>query len=63
MSKVRVGVIGAGSWAIASHLPNLAKHDDLEFVGISRKGEEILHKIKDRYGFQMSLMQELIFAL
>jgi predicted dehydrogenase len=54
MSKVRVGVIGAGSWAIASHLPNLAKHDDLEFVGISRKGEEILHKIKDRYGFQIA---------
>lgn len=54
MAKVRVGVIGAGSWAIASHLPNLAKHDDLEFVGISRKGEEILHKIKDRYGFQVA---------
>jgi predicted dehydrogenase len=34
MAKVRVGVIGAGSWAIASHLPHLANHDDLEFVGI-----------------------------
>ncbi len=54
MAKVRVGVIGAGSWAIASHLPNLAKHDDVEFVGISRIGEEILYKMKDRYGFQVA---------
>ena len=54
MAKVRVGVIGAGSWAIASHLPYLAKHDDLEFVGISRKGPEILKKISDRYRFQVA---------
>lgn len=54
MAKVRVGVIGAGSWAIASHLPNLAKHDNLDFVGISRIGEEILYKMKDRYGFQVA---------
>ena len=45
MNKVRVGVIGAGSWAIASHLPNLAKHNDLEYVGISRKGTDILTRI------------------
>ena len=54
MAKVRVGVIGAGSWAIASHLPHLANHDDLEFVGISRKGPEILKKISDRYGFKVA---------
>lgn len=54
MAKVRVGVIGAGSWAIASHLPHLAKHDDLEYVGISRKGPEILKKIADRYGFKVA---------
>ena len=54
MAKVRVGVIGAGSWAIASHLPHLANHDDLEFVGISRKGPEILKKIADRYGFKVA---------
>ena len=54
MAKVRVGIIGAGSWAIASHLPHLANHDDLEFVGISRKGPEILKKISDRYGFKVA---------
>jgi len=54
MSKIRVGVIGAGSWALASHLPNLAKHKDVEFVGVSRKGPEILQKIKDQYGFKVA---------
>jgi predicted dehydrogenase len=52
MSKIRVGVIGAGSWTMASHLPNLAKHADVEFVAVARKGPELLAKIKDEYGFQ-----------
>jgi len=51
---IRVGVIGAGSWTVASHLPNLAKHDDVEFVGVSRKGPELLQKIKDEYGFDIA---------
>ena len=54
LAKIRVGIIGAGSWAVASHLPNLAKHKDVEFVGISRKGPELLKKIKDQYGFQVA---------
>ena len=54
MSPIRVGVIGAGSWAVASHLPNLAKHADVEFVGVSRKGPELLAKIKDDYGFSVA---------
>ncbi|MBC7464076.1 MAG: Gfo/Idh/MocA family oxidoreductase [Actinobacteria bacterium] len=54
MAKIRVGVIGAGSWALASHLPNLARHSDVEFVGVSRKGPEILQKIKDQYGFKVA---------
>ena len=48
MGKVRVGVIGAGSWAVASHLPNLARHKDVEFVGVARKGVEILKKSQDQ---------------
>ncbi len=53
MSKIRVGIIGAGSWVVASHLPSLARHKDVEFVGISRKGPELLEKIKNQYGFQV----------
>src|SRR5690349_16188862 len=55
MAKLRLGVIGAGSWAVASHLPNLAnRRDDVEFVGVARKGPELLQKIKDQYGFQVA---------
>ena len=54
MARIRVGVIGAGSWTVASHLPNLARHDDVEFVGVSRKGPELLDKIAQEYGFQVA---------
>ena len=55
MAKLRLGVIGAGSWAVASHLPNLANHrDEVEFVGVARKGPELLAKIRDQYGFQVA---------
>jgi predicted dehydrogenase len=55
MTKLRLGVIGAGSWAIASHLPNFAKRrDDVEFVGVCRKGPELLEKVKQDWGFQVA---------
>src|SRR5919198_1242365 len=55
MAKLRLGIIGAGSWAVASHLPNFAKRkDDVEFVGVSRKGPDLLAKIKDDWGFQVA---------
>jgi predicted dehydrogenase len=50
--KLRLGVIGAGSWAVASHLPNFAKRDEVEPVAVARKGPELLAKIKDDFGFQ-----------
>lgn len=51
-ARLRLGVIGAGSWAVASHLPELAKRrDQVEFVAVSRKGSAMLEKIKDDWGF------------
>jgi predicted dehydrogenase len=51
-AKLRLGVIGAGSWAVAAHLPNLAqRRDEVEFVGVCRQGPELLEKIKDDWGF------------
>lgn len=52
MSKVRLGVIGAGSWAISSHMPNFAKHEDVEFVAVSRHGTDALERVKQNFGFQ-----------
>ena len=51
---VRVGVIGAGSWAISSHLPNFARHDDVEFVAVARHGDEALQRVKDMFGFRFA---------
>ena len=50
MPRLRLGVIGAGSWAVASHLPNFAqRRDEVEFVAVSRKGPELLQKTAQEY--------------
>lgn len=50
--KLRLGVIGAGSWALACHLPNLARRkDEVEFVAVCRHGEELLQQVARQYGF------------
>jgi predicted dehydrogenase len=55
MAKLRLGVIGAGSWALASHLPNLERHAEIvEFVAVSRLGREQLERIRKRFGFQIA---------
>lgn len=55
MVKLRVGVIGAGSWAVASHLPTLERRrDEVEFVAVSRLGKEPLERIRDRFGFAIA---------
>ncbi|MCW2932080.1 MAG: dehydrogenase [Actinomycetia bacterium] len=53
--RLRVGVIGAGSWASAAHLPALARHrDEVEFIGVSRRGGEALARLQREYGFTVA---------
>ena len=55
MTKLRLGLIGAGSWSVAAHLPALAaRSQDVEFVGVSRHGEEALARVKDGFGFEVA---------
>jgi predicted dehydrogenase len=55
MARLRLGIIGAGSWTVASHLPSFAlRRDDLEFVGIARKGKDLLDKIATDWGFSVA---------
>lgn len=54
MAKIRVGIIGAGSWTVASHLPSLVRHDDVELVAVSRKGPDMLARVKDEWGFSIA---------
>jgi predicted dehydrogenase len=52
--KARVGVIGAGSWAVFSHLPVLAARDDVELVAVSRLGARELEEVRERFGFALA---------
>ena len=55
VTKLRLGVIGAGSWALAAHLPALeALSGEVEFTGVCRHGEEALGRVKERFGFQVA---------
>lgn len=50
--RVRVGVIGAGSWAVSNHIPVLHERDDVELVSAVRKGQEPLQELVERFGFR-----------
>lgn len=53
--RVRVGVIGAGAWATASHLPTLqTRASELEFVAVCRKGKKELAEVAERFGFEFA---------
>jgi predicted dehydrogenase len=39
---------------VASHLPQLARSEDVEFVSVARKGPELLAKIREKYGFAIA---------
>jgi predicted dehydrogenase len=54
VSKLRLGVIGAGSWAVAAHLPALEARDEVDFVGVCRHGDVMLENIRSRFGFSMA---------
>jgi len=52
MGKLRLGVIGAGSWTVSSHLPAMEAHrESVEFAIVNRRNPELLQRIKDRFGF------------
>ena len=43
MAKLRLGVIGAGAWAMAQHLPAFAAHsDEVEPLIVNRRDPEML---------------------
>src|SRR5687767_9074211 len=55
IGKLRLGVIGAGSWAVGSHLPNLERwRDDVAFTIVNRRDPAVLARVRDRFGFERS---------
>jgi predicted dehydrogenase len=49
--RLRVGVIGAGAWAIFAHLPALARRDDVELDIVNRRDPGRLEEVRSRFGF------------
>lgn len=51
MSRIRVGIIGAGSWATSAHIPALQARPEVELVSLCRRDAEIAQSLKTRFGF------------
>lgn len=51
---LKLGVIGAGAWAVASHLPVLARHTNVEMSIVSRRSPRALDQIKRQFGFRQA---------
>jgi predicted dehydrogenase len=47
--KLRVGVAGAGWWAVANHLPILQSRPDVELIGVCRLGRAELAKVQSAF--------------
>jgi predicted dehydrogenase len=65
MARLRLGVIGAGAWAIAQHLPAFAAHpDEIEPLIVNRRDSAMLRECQYRFGFQRATTdwQEVIEA-
>lgn len=55
VAKLRLGVVGAGSWAVASHLPNFARRrDELDFVAVADKNPNRAEKVRGDWGFELA---------
>jgi predicted dehydrogenase len=48
--KLRVGVVGAGWWAVANHIPILKSRPDVELVSVCRIGGAELAKVQSAFG-------------
>ncbi|MEO8669566.1 MAG: Gfo/Idh/MocA family oxidoreductase [Bauldia sp.] len=49
MTKARIGVIGAGWWAVVNHLPELKKNPDCEIVAVQRLGAGDLADVQQMF--------------
>lgn len=52
MTRLRLGVIGAGTWAIAAHLPAFAARDDVEPLIVCRRDADLLAEVQRMFGFR-----------
>lgn len=54
-ARTRVGIIGAGSWAVSAHIPALLARDDVELVGVCRPELELARQIAADHGIRVAV--------
>ncbi len=50
-SRLTLGVIGAGTWAVAAHLPAFAARHDVRPLIVCRRDAKVLGRIQEHFGF------------
>jgi predicted dehydrogenase len=50
--RARIGIIGAGWWAVANHIPTLKAIPDCQIVAVNRLGSPELAEIKSTFGVE-----------
>lgn len=51
MTRLTLGVIGAGTWAIAAHLPGFAAREDVQPLIVCRRDPDLLGEVQRMFGF------------
>jgi predicted dehydrogenase len=54
VNNVRIGVIGAGWFATANHIPVLARRPDVELTAVCRLGQNELKTVQEAFGFRFA---------
>jgi predicted dehydrogenase len=62
--KARIGIIGAGYWAVNFYLPFLQAHEKASCIGVVRPGERALQALRTEFGLEVASesVEELLMA-
>lgn len=53
MAEIRIGVIGAGWWAVRNHIPVLQSRKDVKVTAVCRLGRDELRKVQEEFGISL----------
>jgi predicted dehydrogenase len=54
VAETRIGVIGAGWWAVKNHIPVLQSRNDVKVDAVCRLGSDELRKVQDEFGIEFA---------
>lgn len=59
LPQIRVGIVGAGSWAALAHIPAALENPDVDLVGIADRDPVRLAETADHYGIERRFADHL----